>query len=152
MSLYNMLHGFEPTAGFVLHVLNVYPSAIPRFRDAYVTYRDEVSDKDALVMVILTRTGGANRDEFAAENAGLCLLPGYLDTADDEFDSTFALFRYALPEQWHAHLMEYLTVNGAPMTLRQKTEQASGPDQTVRQKQATEKMLKLILDAVRETK
>jgi hypothetical protein len=136
MSLYNLLHGYEPTAAAVLDILHIDPSGIPRFRDAYLTYRDETQSSP--VMVILTRTGGVNRTDFAEQNAALCALPGYIDNADDDFDSTFALFRYEVPPVLQALTMQHLSEVGAPLTLQQKTEQATGPDQTIRQRLAVD--------------
>ncbi len=146
MSLYNMLHGYEPTANFVLSVLNIPPTEIPRFRDAYLTYLDET--KSEPVMVILTRTGGGNRDAFENEILQLQQLPGYLDSTDDEFDSTFALFRYKLPEHLQPEILEFLSEHGPPLTLREKTNQATGPDQTRRQKRTTEAIAEQLLGSV----
>jgi len=138
MSLYNMLHGFDVSAHFVLLTLKITPEQIGRFRDAYVTYRDDT--KTEPVMVVLTRTGGGNRPDYEDANAFLRTLEGYMDDQDDEFDSTFALFRYAVPASMRAEVMAVLGERGAPLTLREKTQQAVGPDQTKRQKEAMEQM------------
>jgi hypothetical protein len=154
-NLYNMMHGYEPTAGFVLQALNVNPDAIPRFRDAYVTYRDkppEAGEKaGVMIMVILTRTGGPNRPDYEVENASLRLLPGFIDDVDDEFDSTFALFRYTLPDQWRPQLVHWLSLSGPPMTLRQKTDQVVGPDQTKRQRAATDHLVNMLSEKLKKS-
>jgi hypothetical protein len=146
MSLYNMLHGYEPTAQFVLQVLNLAPAAIPRFRDAYITYRDET--KTVPMMVVLTRTGANNRHDYVEENDKLRQVTGYIDDIDDEFDVTFALFRYAVPNEYETDVLQYLLEHGQPLTLRQKTEQAIGPDQTKRQKDASQNIMEQLRDAI----
>src|SRR4051812_14156264 len=114
-NLYNMLHGIEPTADIVMTILsdNDVDSLdhIGRFRDAYVTYLNR--EKTEPVFVILTRTGGNNRVNYAEHNAALQRHPDYLDDADDEFDATFALFRFQPPVDMRDWLMNYLSINGA---------------------------------------
>lgn len=147
MSLYNMLHGHEPTARFVLSVLKVNPEKMARFRDAYLTYGD---DKQTPVMVILTRTGGGNRPDYEDANAYLRTLDGFLDDTDDTFDSTFALFRYAVPEDLRAGVLTFLTEHGAPLTLEEKTYQAIGPDQTKRQRDATAQLGEMLRQMIED--
>jgi hypothetical protein len=138
MSLYNMLHGFEPTAPFVIRALEIDPRRIGRFRDAYLTYRDATRAEP--IMVVLTRTGGGNRPDYEEANAFLRNVTGYVDDADDEFDPTFALFRYQVPPHLRDVVMDHLKDHGVPLSLREKTMQATGPDQTRRQKTATEQI------------
>jgi hypothetical protein len=149
MSLYNMLHGYEPTAALVVSILAVDPRTFPRFRDAYLTYLD-ATDTTA-VMVVLTRTGASNRAAFSAENENMRQLPGYLDDADDEFDSTFALFRYALPDEYQKLAQKHLLENGPPLTLREKTMQATGPDQTTRQRAAAANLWSMVSSTNRKS-
>lgn len=72
----------------------------PRFREVTV-YPDEP------LVVIRTRTGGGNREEYASANADLCQLEGFTYDEDDDFDSTFAYWHYAIPERsrdaWKAY-------------------------------------------------
>lgn len=109
MSLYNALFGVNPMAPLILLALNTTHNAIPRFRDAYLNEAGE--------MVIYTRTGGGNRDyydsaeSYAASrdmsdpdndykgpfNDSLRQLEGFLGDEDDDFDSTYASFRYSVP-------------------------------------------------------
>lgn len=147
-TMYHMLHGCEPTADIVLQMLDVDRESVTRFRDAYFTYQDANTEP---VMVIMTRTGSTSWTE--ARNEQLQLLPGFIDVADDEFDSSMALFRFAVPEVARAAVLTYLTAHGPPLTLREKTEQACGPDRTRRQTLATEqiaRMLKRVVATVLE--
>lgn len=98
MSLYNMVHGTNPLAGLILAVLGVKPAEVPRFRDAYYNGSN---------LVILTRTGGGNREAYEEQNQKLTELHGYLTDADTAFDSTFAEFHYSVPDQF-LYLLEYL--------------------------------------------
>lgn len=116
MSLYNMMHGYDPMAAPCLAALRLNPAHIGRFRDAYL---------DGDHIVILTRTGGGNREYFQKENAELAKHPLYESDADDEFDSTFALFRFRFPDDRRKPVLEQLSkMVGPPKSLRQKTDEA----------------------------
>jgi hypothetical protein len=91
MSLYNLVHGTNPLAGMVLAMIGVAVADVPRFRDAYY---------DGTHLCIHTRTGGGNRDDYAAGNDYLASIPGYVRDDDDDFDSTYATFYYLVPEQF----------------------------------------------------
>ncbi len=103
MSLYNMLFGANPYTPLLLGILGISHKSVPRFRDTFL--------KDGEI-VIYTRTGGGNRETYDAadcespSNADLRKLPGFLRDYDDDFDSTFAYFHYAVPEQHHALIAE----------------------------------------------
>jgi len=94
MSFYNMLHGENSKADMLLAILGTSKSAIPRYRDCYLS--------DGKI-IIHTRTGGGNRDCYDAPNedneegpwnSDLRSLPGYLRDEDDDFDSTYADFYF----------------------------------------------------------
>jgi hypothetical protein len=110
-----MLHGYEPTARFVLYVLNVIPGMISRFRDAYITLLDNEP-----IMVILSRTGSTSLTD--ERNNHLKDLEGFIDVNDDEFDTSFAIFRFRLPNKYHESAKEYFSKHGIPLTLREKTD------------------------------
>lgn len=108
MSLYNMVVGTDPACGMVLGVLGFTKDnldQIPRLRDAYVDVSGE-----SLRLVILTRTGGNNRDDYAEQNTAMTKLAGYVDDYDDSFDSTFAHWRYEVPEQYKDFVAEFVAV------------------------------------------
>lgn len=118
-NMYNMVHGVEPTCEITLSALALDPSKMARFRDAYITYRDET--KQAPVLVIMTRTGGSNRRDYQEFNEAMTQLPGFIDDRDDEFDRTFALFRFVPPANIRETAMRFLDKAGSPKTLREKT-------------------------------
>lgn len=115
MSFYNMLLGMQPTAGVALAMLDVDPSDIPRFRDAYVTI-----ENDSLIIVLLTRTGGGNRESYEEGNNYLTTLPGYLYDEDDVFDSTYANFVFEVPEEYRQLTKDLLAENSDPTTTVEK--------------------------------
>lgn len=63
-----------------------------RFRDGWV---EETSDpSDPYRIVLYTRTGGNNREGHVQANRFLESIPGFVETQDDSYDPTFALWRY----------------------------------------------------------
>lgn len=109
MSLYNMLHGYNPAAPLILECLALAPTAFARFRDAWVERNDS-----GLSFCVLTRNGGNNREHFVEEGkeAGpYCGCPGctmkflvpnyggYERDEDDSFDSTYAYVYFRIPEE-----------------------------------------------------
>ena len=109
MSLYNLLHGTQPTAGVALAMLGIDPGNVPRFRDAYFTFHE-----DKPVVVIFTRTGGPNREDYAAGIDALTELPGYIFDEDDSFDCTYASFYFSVPAEYQERVITYLTEQGVP--------------------------------------
>jgi hypothetical protein len=101
--LYNMVFGVNQLAGPLLRELGISHHDVPRFRDCFLSTEDTV--------VIYTRTGGGNREEFAAEIEVMRSRAGYLRDEDDKFDSTYALFHFAVPEAIKPHL-EQAKANG----------------------------------------
>lgn len=99
MSLYNMVAGYHPHAGLVLHLLGKEPGDFARFRDAWVE-RDE---QGAPRLAIYTRLGGGNRDDCEDTIDSITEHPLYLHDADDSFDCTYATFYFRVPDE---HLQE----------------------------------------------
>ena len=99
MSLYNMLFGVNPSTYFLLPLIGIPLDNIPRYRDCFL------SDDNDKQIEVMTRTGGGNREAYEAENAALQANPNYVDDRDmDEFDSTYALFTFNVPAEFHADL------------------------------------------------
>lgn len=120
MSLYNLLHGFDPNADPILGALGLTPSQIERFRDALFS-----KDGDAYVIEVLCRTGGGNRSDYP--NAALTAHPLYLRDFDDEYDPTYAHYYFRIPESVLADLAaQGLTLDDVtnPTTFQEKSEGA----------------------------
>lgn len=91
--LYNMVFGYNELAGPLLSAIQLAPGEVPRFRDCFLT-------KDGTEIVVYTRTGGGNREEYTEQNAAMARRAGYLRDEDDKVNSTYALFFFAVPEMF----------------------------------------------------
>lgn len=106
MSLYNMMFGTNPLAPFLLKMLDISKEDVPRFRNCFFLNRDGSE------IVILTRTGGNNRNEYEQENKWMTEVIGYKFDKDDRVDNTYANFHYAVPEAFKSQI-ELLSKLGA---------------------------------------
>lgn len=112
MSLFNLFMGTNPFAGVLMRMAGVpKPRDIARLRDCYL-------DKQGYI-VVLTRTGGGNRPDYEESNAALTAVPGFVDGLDWDQDSTYALWRYHVPEKY-AGLAAALCKCGAQYDLTEK--------------------------------
>lgn len=110
MSFYNLINGVDSQSNFLLALLGLTRTDVPRFRDCYWNGEE---------ICIYTRTGGGNRDyyeslesckknypeDFTGDNPpkgpwndDLRKMPTFKRDEDDSFDSTYATFFFALPE------------------------------------------------------
>ena len=94
--LYNMVYGVNKLAGPLLTALGINHHDVPRFRDCFL-------HKDGTI-VIYTRTGGGNCEEYQSQNDAMKFQAHYLRDEDDSFDSTYALFHFAVPESVKPHV------------------------------------------------
>lgn len=92
--LYNAIFGVNPATMLIAPMLTEkWPeSYFPRFRDCYV--------EDGNI-VIYTRVGGGNRDCGFGEDK-LYELPTFIETYDDDFDSTYGCYVFGVPDEWRA--------------------------------------------------
>jgi hypothetical protein len=95
MSLYNMLFGVNQAAPILLAAIGISHAHVPRFRDCFIE-----GDK----IVIHTRTGGGNREDYEEENGELQANQFYVYDEDDDFDCTYANFYYRFPDEYAAEL------------------------------------------------
>ena len=116
MSLYNMVFGYSQLAAPLLAALNIDPRNVPRFRDCFL-------NKDGSAIVIFTRTGGGNREEYAEQNDAMTRWPGYLSNHDDETDSTYAHFNFAVPEEIKDNVVTAIA-NGHGVDIAERWKQA----------------------------
>ena len=93
MSLYNMMNGFNPACVFIMPMLGRKQAEWPRFRDCWVTEEENIA--------IYTRVGGGNRNCGYGEEQ-LYEDPNFLNTYDDEYDTTYATYEFKVPEKWKA--------------------------------------------------
>lgn len=98
MSLYNMLFGenFDHSQ-FLLELLGKTKGDFGRYRDAYVTDTH---------IVIHTRNGGGNRDDYEYVFDEMSEHPLYDYDNDDDFDCTYANIYFKHPEDTKEVLKE----------------------------------------------
>jgi hypothetical protein len=94
--LYNMIHGYNPSCLWIMPMLGRKENEWPRFRDCYVEKKD-----DDYLIVIYTRVGGNNRNSGFGEEE-LYKDPLFVETIDDDFDNTYAEYKFRVPEKWRA--------------------------------------------------
>lgn len=97
MSFYNMLFGTNPFSNTLLQMLGVTRDDVPRFRDCFL-------NQEGTEIIIHTRTGGGNREDYHEGNAALARVAGYKGDWDDDFDSTYADFHFEVPEACRAQV------------------------------------------------
>lgn len=86
-----MMNGVNPAAFLVLPMLGRHASEYPRFRDCFLNELNQI--------VVLTRVGGNNRNSGFGEEV-LYKDPNFVDTYDDDFDSTYGYYVFNVPEEW----------------------------------------------------
>jgi len=108
MTMYNMVHGENSSALVALALIDHDRESIPRYRDAWVVELD-----GSYYVYVYTRMGGGNAghweswsDEPTQKGPGCpcpgcvmdyVVLPGAKSWADDEFDSTYRMVIFDVP-------------------------------------------------------
>lgn len=110
MSLYNMLHGVNPQAGVVLHLLGKTTEDFGRFRDAYITDTH---------LVVHTRCGGGNRESYEDVFVEMSEHPLYSYDQDDDFDCTYCDFYFTHPPSV-AHVLKAIAKENPQATPAEK--------------------------------
>lgn len=89
--LYNLLCGVNPATFLILPMLDRHPDEYPRFRDCFVNEENQI--------VVYTRVGGNNRNSLFNEKE-LYKDPNFVNTYDDDYDSTYGYYVFNVPEKW----------------------------------------------------
>jgi hypothetical protein len=89
MSLYNLVFGTNPNSEQLLSLLGKTKSDFGRFRDVYV--------EDGHI-VVHTRNGGGNREDYEDVFDEMSEHPWYVRDADDDFDCTYANIYFKIPD------------------------------------------------------
>lgn len=109
MSMYNAVVGYDPCVVVALKLCGINSAedakALPRFRDAYL-------DPEKREAVIFTRTGGGNRADFEEGNAKIKSMPNFVDDHDDDFDSTFAHWRFSVEGEENIATFDEVVADG----------------------------------------
>jgi len=93
MSMYNMLFGVNPFSKVYLALVDLNIESVGRFRDCFIK-----KEGDELQILVWTRNGGPNREEFAGITETLRANQYYVRDYDDEFDSTYAGYLFKVPD------------------------------------------------------
>lgn len=89
--MYNMVFG-TPNSGKVRTMLLVLDDLdVGRFRDLFIETTDVPGQ---YVLAVYTRNGGGNRPDYERQIEAMRAHPLYLSDADDNFDETYATFRF----------------------------------------------------------
>lgn len=114
-----MLHGVNPAKNILLSILNIdtpeseYSSG--RFRDIYV-------NEDGTKIILFTRNGGGNREEYQPIIDKLAEHPNYLTDYDDDYDCTYAYIEFSVPEKAQ-ELCKGMATGITPKSLFEKTQE-----------------------------
>lgn len=110
MSLYNAVMGFNPSCILFMPMLGRKQDEYPRFRDCFIS--DDHKHID-----IYTRVGGGNRNCGYGEEQ-LYKDENFVETFDDEFDTTYGTYRFNVPKRWKNDFD--LILNGDLQTVSQE--------------------------------
>ena len=89
MSLYNMVFGMNPDSDKLLGLLGKTTGDFGRFRNVYM--------EDGYI-VVHTRCGGGNREDYEDVFDEMSTHPWYSHDADDDFDCTYANIYFKVPD------------------------------------------------------
>lgn len=110
MSLYNALMGFNPACLLIMPMLGRKQDEYPRFRDCFIS-------EDKKYIDIYTRVGGGNRNSGYGEEE-LYKDENFVETFDDDYDSTYGTYRFKVPEMWQKDF-DYI-INGDLQSVSQE--------------------------------
>jgi len=96
-SLYNMaIGGFNSFADICLGITKLDVDKIGRFRNAWLS-------DDGKTIIILTKMGGGNREDYEEQIEYLKNQPNFIKEYDYEDDSVYAIFEYNVEDKFSVH-------------------------------------------------
>jgi hypothetical protein len=101
MSMYNMIFGMNPDSDKLLSLLGKTQGDFGRFRSVYM---------DEGFIVVHTRNGGGNREDYEDVFDEMSEHPWYSHDADDDFDCTYANIYFKVPEN-HKDFIAIMNLN-----------------------------------------
>lgn len=90
MSLYNKLMGENEKAEELLDMLGLDKEIFGRYRDCYL-------NADGTEIIVYTRCGGDNREDFDNIFAYMREHKYFIEDYDDSYDETYCYFRFKTP-------------------------------------------------------
>lgn len=126
-----MLHGQNPNSAILLSMLGIdqegskYSSG--RFRDIYL-------NADGTKILLYTRNGGGNREDYQQVFDELETHPNYVKDYDDDFDCTYATIEFTVPAE-HASMAAKMADGKNPKTIHEKFEESMKEMQSMTREQ-----------------
>lgn len=114
MSLYNFLMGEDQNARRYLQMLNIDIDDLGRYRDAHL-------NSDGTKILIYTRCGGGNRQDYLWVFDKMEKHKEYIRNWDDEFDETYCYFEFSVPKKYLKETKK-LATGKEPLTVHEKFE------------------------------
>ncbi len=102
--LYSMAIGTNEFATAWIAALDLTPEDFERIRDAYL--QNDENEPCGFKIVVHTRCGGGNRDEYEYVFDTLRDHPNYLRDQDCEFDDTYADIEFSLPVKYLSDILK----------------------------------------------
>ena len=99
--MYNMLFGVNANAETFLRMLNLKEEDCGRFRDCYLS-------EDGTKIIVYTRNGGGNREDYQGVFNELSKHKNYICDYDDDFDCTYASIEFSVPDEYKSTVSELL--------------------------------------------
>lgn len=99
MSLYNLIAGRNPSTAQFMQLLGKNTADFGRFRDVYI-------DNDYIV--VHTRCGGGNREDYIDMFEEMEMHPWYSHDEDCDFDNTYANLYFRIPDDQSQTLIKLL--------------------------------------------
>lgn len=106
--MYNMLFGENELSGILLKMLNLSKEDCGRYRDCYL-------DKKGEKIIVYTRNGGGNREDYEYVFDKLSKHSNYICDYDDDFDCTYASIEFRVPDRF-IKLTKKMVKEGADIT------------------------------------
>lgn len=102
--LYNLMYGYNPACVLFLPMLGRKYDEYPRFRDCFI-----FKEGNKYYIDVYTRVGSCYHNQGYGEEL-LYEDENFVKTFDDDFDPTYATFRFNIPKKWEKDFN--LLING----------------------------------------
>ena len=116
MSLYSMLFKENEDAEKLLNMLNLERDDFGRYRDAYL-------NADGTVIIVYTRCGGGNREDYDYVFESMEDHSQYIRDYDDEYDETYCYFEFDVPQRLLEETKE-MSTGEKPLNVTEKFNKA----------------------------
>lgn len=101
MSMYGLVVGSDQNSDRLNDILELEKYDTGRERDTYVRKYDEET-----YIVLLTRNGGGNREDYESSFDSLQKHPNYVSDWDCDWDCTYAEICFSIPEKHREEVMK----------------------------------------------